>query len=188
MSVFYQEWITGHPILTAITSISLNILIAITGVLPSAFITIGTVGLLGLKTGIIILIAGEAAGAIVSFILYRKGIKKLAENPKINKVQHKLLRKLNKTDVISAFFIVILLRLLPFVPSGAVTLAAALSHMRLLSFSIASTLGKIPALYIEAYSAYHVLKLKAQWQLGLFLLIMILFIFYLLWKKYNVQD
>lgn len=137
VSVFYQEWLPDHPILAVIASISLNILIAITGVLPSAFITAGTVGFLGLKTGMMILIVGEAFGAIISFILYRKGIKKLVENHKMYKVQNRLLRKLNKTDAISAFFIVILLRLLPFVPSGAVTLAAALSHMRLLSFSIA---------------------------------------------------
>lgn len=137
VSVFYQELLPHHPILAVIASISLNILITITGVLPSAFITAGTVGFLGLKTGIMILIVGEAFGAIISFILYRKGIKKLVENHKMYKVQNRLLRKLNKTDAISAFFIVILLRLLPFVPSGAVTLAAALSHMRLLSFSIA---------------------------------------------------
>lgn len=178
----------GSSNLSCHSRIGLKILIAITGVLPIAFITAGTVCLLGLKTRIMILIAGEAVGAIVSFILYRKGINKLAENPKINKVKYKLLKKLNKTDTISAFFIVILLRLLLFVPSGAVTLAADLSHMRLLSFSIASTLGKIPALFIEAYSAYHVLKLETEWQLGLFLLIMILFLFYLFWKKYHTQD
>jgi uncharacterized membrane protein YdjX (TVP38/TMEM64 family) len=188
VSVFLYDWFPDNQVIAALISISLNILIAITGVLPSAFITLGTVGILGLNAGILVLIIGEAAGAIVSFILYRKGIHKLASSPKFNKIQNKYLQKLSNTDAISAFFIVILLRLLPFVPSGAVTLTAALSNMRLLSFSIASTLGKIPALFIEAYSAFHILNLKPEWQLGLFLLVVIIFLFYLLWKKFHKQD
>ncbi len=188
MSVFFQDWFSDNEVIAAFISIGLNILIAITGVLPSAFITLGTVDVLGLNKGMIVLIAGEVAGAIVSFILYRKGIHKLAASPKFSKIQNRYLRKLNSTDGISAFFIVILLRLLPFVPSGAVTLTAALSNMKLLSFSIASTLGKIPALYIEAYSAFHVLNLKPEWQIGLFLFVVLLYLLYLLWKKYHALD
>jgi uncharacterized membrane protein YdjX (TVP38/TMEM64 family) len=187
VNAFFLEWFQTNPSLAAFISIVLNIFVAITGVLPSSFITVGTVGSLGFNKGIIVLIAGEAAGAIVSFILYRKGINKLATDPNINKMQNKLLRRLNNTDGLTAFFIVILLRLIPFVPSGAVTLTAALSKMRLLSFSMASTVGKIPALYIEAYSAFHILNLKPEWQWGLFLLVVILFLLYLLWKKYNTH-
>ena len=45
------------------------------------------------------------------------------------------------------------------------TLFAALGKMSLLSFSIASTIGKIPALLIEVYSAYHVMNgtNEAKW-------------------------
>ena len=45
------------------------------------------------------------------------------------------------------------------------TLFAALGKMSLLSFSIASTIGKIPALWIEVYSAYHVMNgtNEAKW-------------------------
>ena len=188
MSVFFHEWFPDNQVIAVLFSIGLNILIAITGILPSAFITLGTVDVLGFNIGIIVLIAGEAAGAIVSFILYRKGIHKLASSPKFNIIQNKYLQKLSSTDAISAFFLVILLRLLPFVPSGAVTLTAALSNMKLLSFGIASTFGKIPALFIEAYSAIQILNLKTEWQLGLFLLITVLFLFYLLWKKHHKQN
>lgn len=55
--------------------------------------------------------------------------------------------------------------------------------MSLLSFSIASTIGKIPALLIEVYSAYHVINgtNEAKWivtiagAIGLFYL----------WKKWR---
>jgi uncharacterized membrane protein YdjX (TVP38/TMEM64 family) len=177
------EWIPTNPFLAAFISIGLNILVAITGVLPSAFITVGTVGLFGFKLALLILIIGEAAGAIVSFVLYRKGVHKLLSKPKMNKKENKFLQKLKNTDGMSAFFIVVLLRIIPFVPSGIVTLTAALSKMRLIAFSIASTLGKIPALVMEAYSVSKVLTLQTEWQVGLILVVVILFLFYLLWKS-----
>lgn len=177
------EWFPSNPGLATLISIGLNIIIAITGVLPSAFITIGTVSFFGLKMGLIILIAGEAAGAIVSFILYRKGLHKLSTYPRFNKIDNKLIHRLKNTDGVTASFIVILLRVLPFVPSGAVTLTAALSKMRLITFSIASTIGKIPALFMEAYSVSYVLDLKTEWQLGVIIFVVALFLFYLFWKR-----
>ena len=63
-----------------------------------------------------------------------------------------------------AFLLVLSFRLIPFIPSSIVTLFA-LGKMSLLSFSIASTIGKIPALLIEVYSAYHVMNgtNEAKW-------------------------
>lgn len=179
------EWMPTNPILAAFISIGLNIIVAITGVLPSAFITVGTVSVFGFKMALLILILGEAAGAIVSFILYRKGLHKLLSKPKINRKENKFLRRLKNTDGMTAFFIVVLLRIIPFVPSGVVTLTAALSKMKLTSFSVASTLGKIPALFVEAYSVSQVLSLQTEWQIGLILVMIILFLFYLVWKRRN---
>lgn len=176
------EWFPSNPGLAALISIGLNIIIAIIGVLPSAFITVGTVIFFGFKMGLIILIAGEAAGGIVSFILYRKGLHKLSTYPRF-KMGNKYINRLKNTDGLTAFFIVILLRILPFVPSGAVTLTAALSKMGLLTFSIASTLGKIPALFIEAYSVSYVLNLKTEWQISVIIFVVALFLFYLFWKR-----
>ncbi len=177
------DWFPNHWLLIALLSIGLNIVIAIIGVLPSAFITAGTVGFFGFKAGLIILIIGEAAGAIVSFILYRKGVHKLSTYPKINSFENKFLGRLKSTGGMTAFWTVILLRIIPFVPSGAVTLTAALSKMKLFSFSIASTLGKIPALWVEAYSINHVLNLPFEWQLAIIFIVLILFLSCLLWKR-----
>ena len=82
-----------------------------------------------------------------------------------------------------AVYLVLILRILPFVPSGAVTLAAAYSQMRLLSFSINSTLGKIPSLLIEAYSVDRVLQLKHGWQIGIVIFVVLLIIIYKLWGQ-----
>lgn len=85
----------------------------------------------------------------------------------------------------TAILLFMILRVLPFVPSGAVTLAAALSRIHVLTFSLASTVGKIPALFIEAYSVAHVLKLDTKWQILIILLICLLYLIYLGFKKWK---
>ncbi|KON88667.1 hypothetical protein AF332_18885 [Sporosarcina globispora] len=178
--------LSDEPILAAFFSISMNIAAAITGFLPSAFITAGTVAVFNLKMGLILLIIGEAAGAIISFVLYRKGITKLTSSfPQLK--NNKFLSKLQNAEGSDSFFMVILLRVLPFVPSGAVTLAATYSKMRLLPFGIASTIGKIPALFIEAYAVSHALKLRMELQMAIILLAAFIVLFYYLWKKYKLN-
>ncbi|WP_338751229.1 TVP38/TMEM64 family protein [Bacillus sp. FJAT-52991] len=169
----YIQWLLAHPVLLFLISISLNIAIAISGVLPSAFITAANITVFGFKGGLLVSIMGEAAGAVISFILYRHGLKKLNIQ-----LKNRFLKKLAQTEGVEAIFLVLLLRFVPFVPSGAVTLTAAFSQMRLLSFSIASTIGKIPSLFIEAYSVQKVLELTWEWQLAIVLIIVICYIFY----------
>ncbi|WNS74931.1 VTT domain-containing protein [Bacillus sp. DTU_2020_1000418_1_SI_GHA_SEK_038] len=174
------EWFPADPILAVVFSLIINIVIAISGILPSAFITAGNIAFFGFETGLLVSIAGEAAGAIVSFILYRKGLIKLS--PTLNKSKSKLLFKLKNTAGAEAIFLVLALRVLPFIPSGAVTLAAAFSKMGLLSFSVASTVGKIPSLLIEAFSVNHVLSLKIEWQISTIILFLLTCIFFLIRK------
>lgn len=180
---FIAAWFPDNPLFLALSSVILNLIVAISGILPSTFITVGTVGVFGLEKGLFILICGEALGAIVSFILYRKGVQKFLSFPKMGNIQNKYLAKLRNSKGMTTFFIVVLLRILPFVSSGAVTLTAALSKMSLLSFCFASTLGKIPALFIEAYSVSHVLRLEREWQIGFIVFVIIILLIYLFYKK-----
>lgn len=157
--------LSENLVFAAFVSIGLNIAIALIGVLPSSFITFATISFFGFKYGIILLIIGEAAGAIVSFILYRKGVSKLLNKNHINRFR--FIKRLKNSAGIEAFFIVLFLRILPFVPSGVVTLTASISRMNLVWFGFASTIGKIPALIFEAYSVVYVSNLNSQWQWGL---------------------
>ncbi|WP_338469394.1 VTT domain-containing protein [Niallia sp. XMNu-256] len=178
------DWFPSSSIWAALISILLNVVIAITGIFPSTFITVATVSIFSFEYALTLLIIGEAIGAIVSFILYRKGAKKLLSKPKMSTIaNHKYLQKLGKTGGMTAVFIILLLRVMPFVPSGAVTLTAALSPIHVIPFSIASTLGKIPALFIEAYSVSHVLTLSVQYQITIMIVVLLLFLVYLGFKK-----
>ncbi|QED49414.1 TVP38/TMEM64 family protein [Cytobacillus dafuensis] len=184
MEAILLNWFPPNPILAVLLSLTLNIIVAISGILPSAFITAGNIVFFGFEAGLLVSITGEAAGAIVSFVLYRKGLIKLSSNFK--KSESKLLQKLKNTAGAEAVLLVLALRILPFIPSGAVTLTAAYSKMKLLSFSIASTLGKIPSLFIEAYSTNQLLSLELELQLGVILLLFILAnSYYLIKRKYK---
>ncbi|WJV28746.1 VTT domain-containing protein [Rossellomorea sp. AcN35-11] len=136
-------------------SIILNVLISVLGIIPSFIITAVNLKFFGFEHGIIISIIGEAFGAIVSFYLYRKGIKKIVDKNILNR---KYVTGLMTSGGIAAFFMIIALRIFPFIPSGVVTLAGAISKVGIIHFSVASTIGKIPSLLIEAYSIQQVLQ------------------------------
>lgn len=143
-------------------SLLLNIIISVAGIVPSFFITAANLIFFGFTTGLLLSFLGEALGAIVSFCLYRKGLNSLRRKASS---RHRLLKRLQETEGKEAFVLILALRLLPFVPSGIVTLASAGSRVSLLTFAFASSLGKIPALFMEAYSVYHVLNWTLQGKL-----------------------
>ncbi|PYF01861.1 TVP38/TMEM64 family protein [Ureibacillus chungkukjangi] len=152
-----------------------NILISILGLLPSVFITAANVLFFGYMNGLLISILGEALGSIISFILYRKWLNKWKNKKRL---QHPQLKQLEKTEGMNAFWLILCFRLLPFIPSGGVTLGSALSKVSLRTFTIASTLGKIPSLIIEASALYGLMFFETKWKI----IISILLIVILFWK------
>ena len=140
-------------------SIFLNIIISVLGIVPSVFITAANISFFGFENGLFLSILGEALGAIISFYLYRKGISRV--RTKVN-IKNKYILRLQRTYGMEAFILIFALRLFPFIPSGVVTLVSAGSKVGVLNFSIASTLGKIPALVIEAYSIQQILNWSWQ--------------------------
>ncbi|KFZ43503.1 TVP38/TMEM64 family protein [Anoxybacillus flavithermus] len=144
-----------YPSIAFLISIAINIVISILGVVPSVFLTAANLAVFGFWKGTFLSFVGEAVGAIVSFMLYRKGFRKLSETKWFS---YPKVRRLLEAKGVEAFSLVLSLRLLPFVPSGLVTFVAAIGHTSLLIFIIASSLGKLPALLLEAYSVYQVMN------------------------------
>lgn len=168
-----------YPQLAILISLLLSIVVAILGFVPSVFITAANIIFFGFWQGTVISFAGEALGAAVSFLLYRKGFKRTTQKG-LNKFPK--LHQLINAEGKQAFFLVLSLRLLPFVPSGLITFAAAVGRIRFWNFLMASSLGKIPALLIEAYSVYQVTQFGWQGKLIL-ACVAISLIFLILQKK-----
>ena len=167
-----------YPNAAIFISLAISIFIALLGVVPSVFITAANILFFGFWKGTLISFLGEAVGAIIPFWLYRKGFKQKLHQQleKFPRVQ-----RLLEAEGQQAFLLILSLRLLPFVPSGLVTFAASIGQVSALIFLAASSLGKIPALLIEAYSVYQVTQLG--WQGKLILLTAALALAFLALKK-----
>ena len=159
-------------------SILMNVGIAILGIVPSVFITGANLIFFGFWKGTLLSFLGEAVGAIIAFYLYRRGLREVSQTIL---TRYPRIQKLIEAEGKDAFFVVLSFRLFPFLPSGFVTLGAALGKISLITFAVASSLGKIPALLLEAYSVYQVTTFG--WQGKVLLVMAALYFLYIVWKK-----
>jgi uncharacterized membrane protein YdjX (TVP38/TMEM64 family) len=167
-----------YPQLAILISICISILIAIVGVVPSVFITAANILFFGFWYGTLISFLGEASGAGIAFVLYRMGFKKMASNAL---QKYPRLEKLIDANNREASYLIFSLRLIPFVPSGLITFAAAIGKVSFIIFLLSSSLGKIPALLMEAYSVYEVTQFG--WQGKLILAVVAFAMIYWLFTK-----
>jgi uncharacterized membrane protein YdjX (TVP38/TMEM64 family) len=157
---------------------SVSIIVALLGVIPSFFITTANILFFGFWEGTAISFAGESVGAILAFLLYRTGFKK-SISTQLQKYPRA--QRLTQAEGKQAFLLILALRLIPYIPSGLVTFAASVGRVSALTFFLSSSLGKIPALLIEAYSVYEVTQFN--WQGKLILVVSALVIAFLGLKK-----
>ncbi|HEX2534298.1 MAG TPA: VTT domain-containing protein [Chitinophagaceae bacterium] len=168
-----------YPGWAVVLSLLISVLVAVIGVLPSVFITAANILFFGFWNGVALSFAGEALGAGIAFLLYRAGFKKKLLGPL---QRYPKATRLVEAEGAAASGLVFTLRLLPFVPSGLVTLAAAIGRISFLRFLIASSLGKIPALLLEAYSVQQVTEFTWVGK-GILLLVGVLGVWWLVRRK-----
>ena len=148
-----------YPALAGLISICVSVIVAILGVIPSIFITAANIIFFGFWQGTLLSFLGESIGAGVAFLLYRKGFRARSVSAF---EKYPKLKRLMEAGNKEAFYLVLSLRLLPFVPSGLVSFAAAIGRSSLPVFFLASSLGKIPALLMEAASVYGLMEFGWQ--------------------------
>ncbi|MGL4571112.1 MAG: TVP38/TMEM64 family protein [Clostridium sp.] len=156
-----------------IISLAISIAIAISGVIPSVFVTGANILFFGPVTGFFISLAGEVIGGWITFRLYRKGFKKGFNNLT---EKYPLLEKIAKSKGNEGAFLILQGRIIPFIPSGFVTLAAALGEIDDLRFNIATFIGKIPSILLEVLISYGVIS---QGQKGIEILLTIFGVYFI---------
>ena len=141
-------------------SIFISILISFAGILPSVFVTGANIVFFGPVQGFIISLIGETIGAYITFIVYRLGFKK-----KIEKFtyKYKLLSQIVNSNGKKAGLLIFQGRIIPFIPSGVITLAASISNVNSMIFIIATFIGKAPSIDIEALVSYDVINIYDNW-------------------------
>ncbi len=153
----FIDIMSNYSNIALLISIFTSVIIAVLGVVPSIFVTGANIIFFGPIKGFFISLIGETIGAAISFWLYRKGFKKNMENFSVN---NKYLKKLVKSQGKESTYLVFLIRLLPFVPSGFVTLGASVSNMNIIPFIIATFLGKVPSIILEAFLSYDFINIQ----------------------------
>jgi uncharacterized membrane protein YdjX (TVP38/TMEM64 family) len=149
---------TGYLAVPA--SLAISIIIAVAGIIPSLFVTGANVLFFGPLNGFLISWLGEVAGAAFSFHLYRSGFKKRFE---IIKGKHPLIQMIMDASGKKSGLLIFQARLLPFIPSGIVTLAASISGTGFIIFLTASAAGKIPSILLEALVSYDIINFNENW-------------------------
>ncbi|WP_294353333.1 VTT domain-containing protein [uncultured Clostridium sp.] len=146
--------------IAVIVSIILNIIVALIGVLPSVFITMANILFWGPIGGTAISLIGETVGAYITFRIYRLGLKSI---PDKIKGKYKILDKLLVSNGLNAGILIFQGRVIPFIPSGFVTFAAAFSKVNETVFIIATFLGKIPSIALEGLISYDIINVKENY-------------------------
>lgn len=141
-------------------SIFISILISLVGILPSVFVTAANIVFFGPVQGFIISLLGETIGAYITFIVYRLGFKK-----KIEKFtdKYELLSKIVNSNGKKAGLLIFQGRIIPFIPSGLITLAASISNVNSIIFVAATFIGKTPSIAIEALVSYDIINIYDNW-------------------------
>ncbi|EOU1476691.1 VTT domain-containing protein [Clostridium perfringens] len=157
----------------------ISVIIALLGIVPSVFVTGANIVFFGPINGFLISLLGEVIGGWISFKVYRKGINKFAGNIE---GKYELIDKIVKSEGRNVGILIFEGRLIPFIPSGLVTLAAAMSRVNIFTFIISTFLGKIPSILLEVLASYGVI-MASQKNLKLVIGVLSLILFLLTLKK-----
>lgn len=148
------------------------------GFVPSFFITAININTLGLVLGSILTFVGEILGALIGFHLYRWGFSKVRSKW----LDSSFFETMKNSSPKNVLVLIVLFRLLPFVPSGLVTAGASMTTISGGLFMIASSIGKIPAVILEVAVVFGVLQKVPMTYLFIFF-ILLLIIILPFWKK-----
>lgn len=141
-------------------SLMISIGISLSGILPSVFITGANIVFFGPFEGFLISLLGETIGAYITFNIYRLGFKK-----SVGKFsdKYKLLSRIVNSNGKEAGLLICQGRIIPFIPSGVITLAASISNVNSTIFTIATLIGKIPSIALEALVSYDIINIYNNW-------------------------
>lgn len=161
----------------------LVLLVNIVG-LPSIFVITANGLLFGPGIGIIISWFAETIGVIIGFWLMRTILRPSAE-----KLIHKS-SKLSKIDDFSGekgFQFMLVMRSLPYFPSGVLTALGAISKISTKDYSLSSFIGKLPATVLEVMIGHDIFTYNQHLERLVIIIILAVIVYGAIWyfhKKY----
>lgn len=154
------EILNNHSSIAIVISLLISIGVSLVGILPSVFITGANIVFFGPIKGFLISLVGETLGAYITFTVYRFGFKKRIEKH-IN--DNRLLSRIVNSEGKNAGLLIFQGRVIPFIPSGLITLAASISNVNSSIFIVSTLLGKAPSIALEALVSYDIINIYNNW-------------------------
>ena len=141
------EYIKTYGSLAVVFSFLLTLFVNAIGFPPAIIFSTANTLIFGIVPGIILSVLAETVGVTISFILLRFFFRDTARRI-ISK--NKRLRSIDKYSSKKGFTVMLIARMVPYLPSGLLNAAGALSSMTLPDYFLASLVGKFPSTGIEA--------------------------------------
>mgnify|MGYP002754758565 FL=1 len=141
------EYIRGYGDWAAVFAFFLTLFVNALGFPPAIIFSTANVMLFGIVPGIILSCAAETVGVTIAFLLMRFYFRDAAEKVII---KSPFLSKIDRYSGTKGFFVMLIARMIPYVPSALLNAVGALSSIRLRDYVIASFVGKFPSTGIEA--------------------------------------
>ena len=141
------EYIKSYGELAVVFSFLLTLFVNALGFPPAIIFSTANTLIFGIFWGIVISVAAETVGVTISFLLlrffFRDTAKKLIS-------KSKFLSSVDKYSSKKGFVVMLIARMVPYIPSGVLNAVGALSSLSLRDYFIASFIGKFPSTGIEA--------------------------------------
>ena len=141
------QYISNYGERAVLFSFILTTLVNAIGFPPAIIFSTANTLIFGIVEGIVISCVAETVGVTISFVLLRFFFRETA-NELIAK--SKWLKKIDDYSSKRGFMVMLIARMVPYVPSAFLNAAGALSSLSLRDYFIASLIGKFPSTSIEA--------------------------------------
>ena len=141
------KYIEGYGSLAIVFSFLLTLFVNALGFPPAIIFSTANTLIFGIFWGIVISVVAETVGVTISFLLLRFFFRDAAEKI-ISK--SKFLSSMDKYSSKKGFVVMLIARMVPYVPSGLLNAMGALSSLTFFDYVLASFIGKFPSTGIEA--------------------------------------
>ena len=143
----FGEWGVGFAFLLTLFTNAL-------GFPPAVIFSTANVILFGIIPGIILSCVAETVGVTIAFVLMRFYFREAAEKAI---AKSPFLAKVDRYSGSKGFFIMLIGRMVPYLPSAVMNAVGALSSIRFRDYVLASLVGKFPSTGIEAIIGHDII-------------------------------
>lgn len=179
------DYIDSFGAWAMVFSFLLDVLINALGFLPSIFVSTANGLLFGIVPGIIVSWLAETVGVIISFILMRTILRSSTEKLI---AKSKYLQKADDFSGRNGFKIMLILRAMPYFPSGILTALGAVSKISLRDYALANLIGKFPSTSLEVVIGHDVVNYQQNLDRLMIVIVLVCIIYGAIWYYHRRME